>query len=165
MEHTGRWLADQFDNGLTHPGFGALFAAAIKTDPNQKMSRQEKAVRWKKLPLFFKVSLLIPCIGPLLSEISGWLMPEFSTLFPFTALSACISCIVFATGMQKHRPPIPVHCAEALTLESAPDQYLDKLQSMIRLSYIAGLMMGGYLFPVLRTTKYCPSRTLKRSAH
>jgi hypothetical protein len=178
MEHIGRWLAKQFDNGLTPTGvvialclvfvgiagavtavngnfwisipllciflslLGALFVAAIKTDPELKMSRQEKTERWQKLPFFFKASLLILCFGPLLSEISSWLMPENSKLFPFTALSASISSIVLAKGMQKHRPPIPVHGVEALTFESAPEQYLKKLQSIVWASYIAGFIMG-----------------------
>jgi amino acid transporter len=121
---------------------GALFVAAIKTDPELKMSRQEKTERWKKLPFYFKASLLILCFGPLLSEISSWLIPENPKSFPFTALSASVSSIVFAKGMQKHRPPLPVRGAKALTFESAPEQYLKKLRSTVWATYIAGLMMA-----------------------
>lgn len=120
---------------------GALFVAAIKTDPELKMSRQEKTERWKKLPFFFKASLLILCIGPLLSEISSWLFPENTKHFPFMFLSAGISSIFVGTGMQKHRPPIPVRGAESITFESSPEQYLKQLRSIVWTSYIAGLMM------------------------
>jgi hypothetical protein len=121
---------------------GVLFVAAIKTDPELKMSRQEKTDRWKKLPFCFKASLLILCFGSLLSQISSWLIPENSKHFPFAALSVCVSSIVFAKGIQKHRPPLPVHGAKALTFESAPEQYLKKLRATVWVAYIAGLMMA-----------------------
>jgi MFS family permease len=176
MEHIGRWLAKQFDNGLTPTGFvlaiclvgagigaavaavnsnfwvsilllciflfllGALLLAAIKTDPELKMSKQEKIERWKNLPFYFKANLFILCIGSLLSEMSSWLMPENFKHFAFMLLSAGIASILVGIGMQKNRPPIPVRGAEAITFELAPERYQKKLRSIVWPSYIAGLM-------------------------
>lgn len=121
---------------------GAFIVAAIKTDPDLKMSRAEKTTRWKKLPFPYKASLLILFCGSLLPEIYSLFMPETNNTLPFQAFSLSVSSMVFANGMQKHRPPIPVHGSEALTFESAPEQYLKKLRSIVWSSYIAGLMMA-----------------------
>ena len=120
---------------------GALFVAAIKTDPEMKLSRQEKTERWKKLPFIFKASLLILCFGPLLSEISSWLIPENSKRFPFIFFSFGISSILVGIGIQKHRPPISLRGAESITFESSPEKYLTQLRSIVWSSYIVGLMM------------------------
>lgn len=133
------WISIPF-LGIFLSIIGALTIAAIKTDPELKMSKEEKKARWNKLPFFFKASLLILGFGPLLTGISHWLMPE--NHFPFMAFSASISSIVFAIGMQKHRLPIPLHGTEALTFESAPKQYLKKLRSIVWASYGASLMMA-----------------------
>lgn len=120
---------------------GALLVAAMKTDPELKISRQEKIGRWKKLPSYIKGSLLILCVGPLLPGILNWLMPESFEQFPFMTLSAGFSSVLTGIGIQRNRPPIPVQGAEAITFELAPEQYLKKLRSIVWASYIAGLMM------------------------
>lgn len=120
---------------------GALFVAAMKTDPERKISRQEKIDRWKKLPFYVKAGLLIFCVGSLLSAMPNWLMPESFKQFPFMPLGAGISSILAGICIQKNRPPIPVQGAEAITFELAPEQYLKKLRSIVWSSYIAGLMM------------------------
>lgn len=120
---------------------GGLLISALKTDPAQKLSQNEKRERWNKLPLIFKSSLIVLFFGPFFAQISNWLMPENSKSFPYLALSASISCILFAKGMQKHKPPLPSKGAEVITFELLPEQYLKNLRLIIWPLHITGLMM------------------------
>ncbi|TCV84338.1 hypothetical protein [Sulfurirhabdus autotrophica] len=121
---------------------GALLLLALKTDHTLKLGNKEKRERWGKLPFIFKSSLIFLVIGPFFAQISIWILPENANIFPSVGLSASISCILLAIGIQKHKPPLPTKGTEKITFELLPEQYLKNLRLIVWPLYFTGLMMA-----------------------
>ncbi len=121
----------------------ALALAAFKTDPERQLSRAERADRWRRLPAPFKASIWILAGGPVLGQFADLLAPGAALSFSAPMLSGGVACLVFAKGMQTHRPPIHLRRGEALTAEAEPEQYSKKLRTIVRPLYVSGVLAIG----------------------
>lgn len=124
-----------------------LLLTALRTDPDLKLTRQERLADWAKAPAYVKISLYMLLGGQVAELFLDTLIQPIHSI-PLGFAGAAASSFIFGHGVVTHRPPLPRADAPPLTFESAPAEYEKQIASIRNVSFLVGALLT--IFAVLR---------------
>jgi hypothetical protein len=100
--------------------FGLFFAAVRATDPNKRLSAQQRRELWNKAPAYARHAIVLLVGANVVGFLLGEWMDSRRIAHGISLLALGLSSLVIAEGVRKHRPALPRPNAEPLD-PASPD--------------------------------------------